>query len=356
MINDAFPRWADHGIAPSGGFWEALSLEGKTLQNPIARVRVQGRQIYCFCVAHEIGWDPARSKKIVEDGVHFLISACRRDDGLYGRNVDLSGVLSDDTAELYDSAFALLAFATAFKTLDLDFAREAGTALNEAIENLLYTDEGYLERLPHHGMRAQNPHMHLFEASLAWYESTKDDIARRRIERILDLFVRRLFDSELPGLREAFTLDWVPHADDRLEAGHQFEWTWLLSEARRLGIAVPERLAHEVYTVAKRLTDSDSRIPLSHHFDATPRENVHRTWVQTEALKAHLVMEPGPKKPAAELAFDRLWKDHLLAPVTGGWADKRDSDGALLSQDIPASTGYHVICALSELLRINRNA
>ena len=36
----------------------------------------------------------------------------------------------------------------------------------------------------------------------------------------------------------------------------------------------------------------------------------------------------------------------------GGWIDHFAADGAVIAKDMPASTGYHVVLALAELIRV----
>ena len=354
MLEQAFPLWSRQGIAPSGGFWEALTLSGTPIEDPIARVRVQGRQIYMFCAALSLGWEPDTAEEIIATGVTFLTSACRRADGLYGRTVDLSGQLVDDTIDLYDSAFALFALAAAVTSEVHPPALQAGRDLNHALDSLLQTDEGFLEEVPHTGVRRQNPHMHLLEASLAWFEATGEEDALRRAQKLVDLIGKRFYDPSLPGLHEMFHTDWSAHDSDRLEAGHHYEWVWLLTRAQELGLTIPHLARENLYTQAKRLTRPDGRIALSHTLSGDVREPVFRTWSLTEALKAHLKMETAPDYPEASSTFHRLFSDHLNDAVPGGWLDKFDSDGTCRAQDMPASTGYHVVLALLELIGVSQ--
>jgi mannose-6-phosphate isomerase len=79
-----------------------------------------------------------------------------------------------------------------------------------------------------------------------------------------------------------------------------------------------------------------------------------RIWPVAEAVKANLVearlARPGAAGKAASLAA--LLKHHfLIADPPGGWHDRLDRDGACLSRFMPASTLYHIVCAIDELSR-----
>jgi mannose/cellobiose epimerase-like protein (N-acyl-D-glucosamine 2-epimerase family) len=46
--------------------------------------------------------------------------------------------------------------------------------------------------------------------------------------------------------------------------------------------------------------------------------------------------------------LSRLERHYLRHPVAGGWYDQFDSEGKSLIPTIPASSFYHVLCAVGE--------
>ena len=71
-----------------------------------------------------------------------------------------------------------------------------------------------------------------------------------------------------------------------------------------------------------------------------------------EAIKANLVEarlgRAQSERKATRLAV--LLRDHFLtADPAGGWHDRLAHDGACLSRFMPASTLYHLACAIDEL-------
>jgi mannose/cellobiose epimerase-like protein (N-acyl-D-glucosamine 2-epimerase family) len=79
-----------------------------------------------------------------------------------------------------------------------------------------------------------------------------------------------------------------------------------------------------------------------------------RLWCQTEALKAGLLAR-AEGLPGDETLFirmlDVIFNRYLTTPAPGGWYDQIDANGRVISKDMPASTFYHVFCALVEYLR-----
>jgi mannose-6-phosphate isomerase len=79
--------------------------------------------------------------------------------------------------------------------------------------------------------------------------------------------------------------------------------------------------------------------------------STRRLWPQTEIAKAWIAQaetdEAGAEQKALE-ALARLEQHYLSHPVRGGWYDQFDASGQSLVKEIPASSFYHVLCAISE--------
>jgi mannose-6-phosphate isomerase len=79
----------------------------------------------------------------------------------------------------------------------------------------------------------------------------------------------------------------------------------------------------------------------------------------TEALKANVAEATAGRAGAAAKAADvaALLHDRFLAsPYPGGWMDRLDASGKAAAGNMPASTLYHVLCAIDELDRFARSA
>lgn len=357
MHDAAFPFWAERCQHTGVGFVEVLDLAGEPVLAETSRVRVQARQTYCFALAASLGWDRTLANELVAYGIQTLREHCQRPDGVYGTLLNHKGGLRDDTALLYDTAFALLGLSTAERVFEGSAKSELGSVV-QAIETHLARpapQQGYSETLPSPQDRNQNPHMHLYEASLAQFEATGDVAALSRAKMIEALMAQRFVDPSIGGLRERFAGDWGPHPDDHFEVGHQYEWVWLIANRARLDGQAVSPAAETLYQKALELTGPDSEIFLEHELTGELRNGAQRCWGLTEALKAHLVRieqgEEAAMKRAIE-TYDRLWDLHVAPAVEGGWIDQYDQAGNQVSEDIPASTGYHIFLAYAELGRV----
>ncbi|MFN7178469.1 AGE family epimerase/isomerase [Hyphomonas sp.] len=361
LFDSCFPLWAEHGLTDAGLFPEVLSLDHDDLARDTTRVRVQARQTYVFSEAWRLGWKRDTAKRLAEAGVAVLSGPALAPSGLPGRSLAADGSgLRDASADLYDIAFVLFALAEAARgpaapETCLPAARAILSALDETMKDRAHG--GYAEALPPPGPRQQNPHMHLLEACLSLAKADPQADHPARAAEIVTLFNTRFTAGPGGLLGETFLPDWSAPSGDAaevVEPGHQFEWVWLLNtHARAAGLPPPEAMAR-LYTFGVSTLDDAGRACQAVTRSGAPRDPSRRTWPQTEALKAHLAMyeQRGEERyaSAACRSFDVLMDEFLTED--GGWIDHFAADGSVLAKDMPASTGYHVVLAFAELIRV----
>ena len=359
MLYNCFPLWSREGVLASNLFREALDITHRPIDNDALRVRVQARQVYMFAEAKRLGWDEGRADRLISYGVEALSGPALRPDGLIGRKIASDGSgLVDETADLYDTAFALFAFAHAARQgheTASAHARQLLANVDAKLEDVKHG--GFAESLPKGDYRLQNPHMHLLEASLALYESEGKTDHLNRANALVQLLDEKMFDHETGTIGETFGPDWLREtAPDRLyvEPGHQFEWVWLLKTHADAAGGELNPAINRLYDVGLRTLDADGRVFAKATREGEIVDGSRRTWMQTEALKAHLAMlelgADGQCDARAVECFDVLM-DEYLTPE-GGWIDSYHADGQVAADEMPASTGYHVVLAFSELLRV----
>src|SRR5262249_28183117 len=171
LIDHAWPLWLAHGIDwQRGAFHEHLDAGSLQCHAAFRRLRVAARQTYVFCTAARYGVPDA--KQAVALGLDFLRGPARLADGGFAWRFDLDNQPIDQTRDLYDHAFVLLAFAAAAGVVGADQVRADAVALVEHIATqFVHPGGGYCEGIPAAQRRRQNPHMHLFEALLAASEA-----------------------------------------------------------------------------------------------------------------------------------------------------------------------------------------
>jgi mannose-1-phosphate guanylyltransferase/mannose-6-phosphate isomerase len=355
LSHNALPLWwalgADH---LHGGFHEELCFELGATDAP-RRARVLARQAHTYATAGAMGWS-GPWQAAAEHAWTAFEARYRRPDGLYRTLVAPNGCALDETAFVYDQAFAALALASLHVQTPAN-GRYADTAadLLAALRSGLSHTRGFREAGQH--PYQANAHMHLLEASLAWTEAGGGEPWRALAGEIVDLALERFIDAEGGFLREFFEADWRPASgpDGRIvEPGHQFEWAWLLD--RWAELSGDDRAA----TAARRLALSGARgldpardvVIDALDDNLAPLRATARLWPQTERLKAsaRFALRDPPGERArwladAHSAARGLWR-YLDVEPRGLWRDKQDPGGTFKSEPAPASSLYHLIEAV----------
>lgn len=359
LHTSALPLWwtlgADHD---RGGFHEGLDLQGRPVGGR-RRARVQARQTYVYAAAGLLGWlGPWR--QAVDHGLDFFLTYYLRDDGLFRTTYD-PDLGAEDRTTLYDQAFALFALANAAKVLPRQAPRLTAVAAGTGAA----LRDGW--RGPHGAFREtfgpspvqSNPHMHLLEAALALEDVSRDPQWVTLADDIVELAMGRFIDPEIGMIREYFEAD-CSIATGRcgriVEPGHQFEWAWLLERwGVRRGDAAARTAARKLYRAGERGIDPGREAAvLTLLDDFSVAEPSCRLWPQTERLKAaHLLAQApeGTGKSARELLRDAAAASGALlrfldTPVRGVWFDHLEPDGTFQIEHAPASSFYHIVCAL----------
>ena len=346
---DALPLWARAAADRAGAFYEQLDFNGGPVTGTPRRVRVQSRQIHSFTRAALAGWLP-EGDAIADRGFRRLLETACPDNAARGcaHLVDDDGRIIDATRDLYDQAFLILAAAARIVAGD-DTAREIAERTLAFIDSELGSEHGgHLENDRRSLPRRQNPHMHLFEATMALYAATGDPAHLARARAVESLFNTRFLDRNAGVLREFFADDWSldPQTGDRIEPGHMVEWAFLLDRFEALSGEDRSEEKNLLHYAARSMTAPDDApfLPNSARLGAAPARRARRLWPQTEALKAALVL--GRDEEAADL-IDAMFGSYLNQETSGLWCDEYDAEGRPAAKAAPASILYHLHEAVS---------
>ncbi|MEO9529722.1 AGE family epimerase/isomerase [Roseibium sp.] len=363
-MGSALPLWASHGVDPeTGACFEAINLETVSGTGSTCRARVVPRQIYSFLEGTRLGWT-GPGAVIATALFDWYLDTYLLDDGFYAASADRVDQVTDTTFDLYNQAFSLFGFAQVAAALpgrrDIA-AKHATDLLNRLRDTLRHSEAGFREAVPDRLPLRSNPHMHLFEACLAWEGVSDDPVWRDLADEIAELALTRFIDPVSGGLREYFGPDWAPFNGDEgrtMEPGHQFEWAWLLAGwGRSRGDAGALIAARRLYDIAWTYGIDESRgvAFMALNSDFTVRDPLARLWGQTEWIKAAIALaqvSTGPERAAylSDLteAVGAL-RVFLDSAPEGLWQDKLSPDGSFVSEPAPASSLYHIVCAIAEL-------
>jgi mannose/cellobiose epimerase-like protein (N-acyl-D-glucosamine 2-epimerase family) len=361
LLDAAYPLWSTRGIdSVRGGFQERLTLSGEPTDDA-RRARVQPRQVYAFARAPALGWKGDATGAVAQ-GLSFFLTRYRRTDGLFRTLVTPDGMPIDDRVLLYDQAFALLAFATASPLLGSSFnlVGEAQQLREALYKHLKRAGPGFETGLPHATPLLSNPHMHLLEAALAWVEAGGGSEWVALADELGELAMSHLIDPATGMLHESFDACWKPTADAPgrlIEAGHQFEWAWLLMRWGQRRADVREA-ACRLMEVAELHGIHGGVAIYEIMSDTSVHDGSARLWAQTErlrsaALAARLFGDAKYWKRAAEAAAGLM--RYLTTDVPGLWYDRLSPSGEFKRETVTAGNLYHIVGAIYELEALVRS-
>jgi len=352
LFDAALPLWWEKGAdRVGGGFHEAIGLDGRPLARP-HRARVIARQAFSYGEAGRLGWHgpwrAAQRHALDYFRKHFVAA-----DATVVSVVDLDGKVGDPRFDLYNQAFALLAYASGHSTFgEADGWRRSAAALRTTLErSYAHPLGGFVE--DHTGLLPQrsNPHMHLLEAALAWIAVDNDPAWRRMADGIAVLCLEKFIEPANGALGEFFAADWSPAAgvEGRIcEPGHHYEWAFLLDRwARLTGRNRPEAVTRLVAFADSRGLDARRGVVVNAVLtDGSIHDPIARLWAQAERIRAYLVHRRSDDEIAAAIKGLRRF---LAAPTQGVWFDQLAPDDSFVLEPARATSLYHIIGAVAEL-------
>jgi mannose/cellobiose epimerase-like protein (N-acyl-D-glucosamine 2-epimerase family) len=369
LFDSALPLWWNTGgDTHKGGFFEKLNLDG-TPNDINRRTRVAARQVFTYALAKRMGYTGDADAPI-DQGLRWLDGPARNPDtGMLYAVLTPDGEVMKAGFDFYDHAFALLAYASAFTVRPHDKSLEdKAVAIRDTIvRDYSHPVRGFEESNPRTLPLKTNPHMHMFEACLAWIEAGGDDTWRQIAAMIADLCLDKFLNPVTGALREYFDGDWNPMAGDEgriVEPGHQFEWSWLLMRwAKMTGDDRFHQAALRLLDIGEVAgTDPVRDVAFAELWDDfTPKDKVARLWSQTERTKAYVKLceastaeadrHNAIAKAIQGAAGLKKYFDVTHLPL-GLYRDRMKADGTFEIEPAPASSLYHIICGIDEFLSL----
>ncbi len=346
-VGQALPYWARHAQRDDKSWVEHLKLDGTPDLDAERRWRVLARQVYVYAKSSALGW---------YDGAKVAVSTYEKMKSVgYVHRVSPTGEITNTMRDLYDHAFYLLAASSLYElTKKPQYLEDAETLLSWIDQSLSHPTGGWKESdlSSIEDMRRQNPHMHLFEASLFLHGVTHDKTHLKYAERVYELFEKHVINNGT--ISEFFNADWTLETGTRgqtAEPGHAMEWIWLLGQYNKATGANVKFDQIQLYNRAQKgrnwfLNDEEDK-------NGDVRRESKRLWVQTEVIKAHLAMAEIGTAGARDMAsatIDALFPTYLTQD--GLWNDQINACGVNIATTIPVSTFYHILCMAAEAERI----
>ncbi len=370
LLDTSYPLWIQKGIDHTGGgFFEALNHDTTPAQLA-QRTMVQARQIYSFRLAEKIGaLSQADADRILRSTTDYLIAHVGREDGSFAHAIGIDRKISNESTELYTQAFVLFALAQTYSlTRDEKYKTRAKKLMNYLNRERRAPGGGYTEIKEGKTLYQSNPHMHLFEASIAWMATDTDPEWQMTADQIVELLLHKFIDEKTGALCEHFSENWIPERPDGqfiFEPGHHFEWCWLLGNYQALtGEKRLESVRHTLYNLGEKHGIHPERgVAMDEIWsNFTVKKYSSRFWPQTERIKA--AVQLATEAPAAHAPHFAKLADDAVSGLfqyfnhahPGLWWDTWMEDGSFTGDPVKASSLYHIAGAMAEYLRLREKS
>lgn len=362
LVERALPLWASSGYDPNRDmFEERLDFSGLPCASAPRRLMVQARQISVYAAAAISGRYPAGAE-LAARATRSMISTYFERDGRGGWifATDRSGGIVDARRDLYAHAFVLFALAWVLRLKNDREITDVAAATMEFVDTSFSEPlhGGCHDCLPPAGpLRRQNPHMHLFEAYLALYETTRQDEVLDRCHALHNLALTKFRNPETGVLCEYFDDSWRIHpapGEGSVEPGHLYEWAWLLRQYERVSGEHQDEAVEMLMRIAGNfgLTRSTGRIVDEIGEDGAVRSPSSRCWAHTEAIKAlaeEIRRGYSAHAHVITAVAERLMTVYCRESLRGGWIDHVGEGDISISSFMPASSLYHIYFGISAL-------
>lgn len=368
FYEDFLPGWIERTRDPNGfGFYDLLDEHAQPLQKNRRTLLAQARLLFTFShLALTSGNEAFREAAVVaKDALPAFLKA----PGCYSRarnaNKQPTDNAEDNLAMSYDQTFVILGLSTWGKLNPTDNVQHELEACWSAIEThltdlktgLLLEHDNLAEPTnPNAPPRAQNPHMHLYEAALQAYEMTEDSVWLERAMQMRSKGIEFFYDQSTGSIIEFIAPDLSSLNNvtgQRREIGHQCEWAWLLyREAELDGDANVRDIADTLLAFADKHGYAQNGAMKGAAYDAVAfdqswYENQFLLWPQTEAIKTYAIKKHLPDgadkgRHLMQLVFQKYFANQAA------FVNQVDNNGIPVWSEALSRLLYHLVLALTE--------
>lgn len=247
-LHEILHFWQQHTIdAQYGGFYGRLDNENNIIKDAPKGAVLNSRILWTFSSAKLLTNDDAyfqtaqRAFQYIKD---YFID--REYGGVYW-TVDFLGNPLDTKKQMYAVAFAMYGMSEYYRCSKNEEALEIAIGLYKDIVKYSYDDKygGYFEAFgrdwkplidlrlsekDENEKKSMNTHLHILEAFANLYKAWPDEMLKKRIQELLEIFDTHIIDNNTHHLHLFFDEEWTVKSNI-VSFGHDIEAAWLLQEA-----------------------------------------------------------------------------------------------------------------------------
>lgn len=348
LTGNILPFWS-RMIREDGSFPGRIDIDGREdLSAPIGAV-MAFRMLWMFSAVSRAVADP--KAMALADRLYGYVTRTFIDseNGGVWWSVSPSGEVISSKKQSYAIGFAIYALSEYALACGSKEAEALAMQLFRSLEDRAWDAHGggYVEalnfdwspledvRLSDKDMNAvftMNTHLHILEPYTNLYLLTSDADVRSAVQRLLNIFRDRIYDSETSHLGSFFNWAWE-RLDTEISFGHDIEASWLICEAAD-AIECDDR---SYYDMADRLVEAceegfRSDGSLVYRYDSGHCDEERHWWVQAESVVGLMRMYRRSGDVRWLEKCRKTWgyiREDIIDPQGGEWFWSRMPDGTV---------------------------
>ncbi len=250
-LNDILQYWIKNSIDNKrGGFYGSVSNNNTIDDNSPKGLVLNARILWTFSAAFNF----TRQNEyiaIAQRAYQYLLDyfTDKTYDGAYW-SVDSNGNMLNSRKQVYGIAFYLYGISEYYKAVQLPSVLDHAIQLFNLIEAKSFDEQklGYYEAFDRdwqplgdlrlsekdaNEKKTMNTHLHIIEAYANLYKQWPDDLLRKRIVQLLEVFDKYMIDKNTGHLLLFFDEHWKAKPDV-ISYGHDIEAAWLLQQCAEI--------------------------------------------------------------------------------------------------------------------------
>jgi cellobiose epimerase len=344
LVSNILPFWMTKMIdTKDGGFLGRIDGYGRVQENADKGCVLNARILWTFSSAFRILKNP-EYLKIAERSKNYLLNHFfdKEFGGVFWL-LDHKGKMKDGKKQIYAQAFAIYGLSEYYRITNDRNCLEKAIDLFRLIEKFSYDSklDGYFEafnrewgaiddlRLSNkdaNEKKTMNTHLHVLEAYTNLYRVWQDDLLKKQLRALINVFTDKIVNRETFNLKMFFDEEWNDKTD-LVSYGHNIESSWLIYEAALvLGdqniIDKIKNICIEIAGSSKEGLMTDGSMIYEKFFKTGHIDTDRHWWVQAETIVGFLnafILSGKEEYLNISLKAWRFIADNLVDPKNGEW-------------------------------------
>jgi mannobiose 2-epimerase len=310
LVSNILPFWMTKMIDPEhGGFYGRIDGYGNLYKDADKGCVLNARILWTFSSAYRILKDPEYLKIAMRAKDYLLKNFFDKEHGGVFWLLDHKGNVKDGKKQIYAQAFAIYGLSEYHRISGDQECLDMAIALFRLIEKYSFDKklDGYSEAFSRewgiigdlrlstkdaNEKKTMNTHLHVLEAYTNLFRIWKDDLLKKQLHGLIELFADKIVNNQTFNLNMFFDEEWNDKTD-LVSYGHNIESSWLIYEAAL--VLGDQSVVSRVKNICLKIADAskaglmaDGGMMYEKFFKTGQIDSDRHWWVQAETVVGFL--------------------------------------------------------------------